>query len=103
MARFALRISLLRDSMKTRALTPLRVGIKRSSPRGLIAEIMFKWNRWPVAGTTGVCPRLAQVVPEWKSDRTPDSPLPAPAGLLGFGFVLKSYDPVCEHPWSAWL
>jgi len=36
-------------------------------------EIMWQPKRWPVPGTTGVCPRLPQVRPAWWSERTPIS------------------------------
>jgi len=37
----------------------------RSAPWALIAEIMFRANRAPVASTVGVAPTGAQVVPAW--------------------------------------
>ena len=39
--------------------------MKRSSPRGLTAECMFRENRDPVDATTGVSLIGAHVVPRW--------------------------------------
>ena len=50
-----------------------RTTMNRRDPFGLIAEIIFRLKRCPVTRTTGVFPRGAQVVPLWKSERTPDS------------------------------
>jgi hypothetical protein len=47
--------------------------MKRSCPCALIAEIRLAPNRAPVLETTGVLPRLPQVVPLGKSERTPAS------------------------------
>lgn len=44
--------------------------LKRSLPLGLTAEIRLTRKRAPLVGTTGVWPTGAQVVPEWKSERT---------------------------------
>ena len=41
--------------------------MKRSSPRGLIAETRLSPKRWPVAGTTGVSPRA----PTWSPRDSP--------------------------------
>ena len=50
--------------MNSAAPTPPLTTMKRNCPRGLIAEIIFKLNRWPVTLTTGVCSlllRFAQI------------------------------------------
>ena len=59
--------------MNTCAPTPPLTTMKRSAPRGLIAESIFKPKRWPVTLTIGVWPRADQVLPLWQSERTPDS------------------------------
>ena len=47
--------------------------MNRSTPRGLTADTRLSPNRFPVAGTTGVWPCRAHVVPAWLCDRTPAS------------------------------
>src|SRR5271166_1662139 len=69
----ALISSRLRNSMNTAAVTRPFVSMKRSCPRALTAEIRLAPKRAPVLDTTGVRPRLPQVVPLCKSERTPAS------------------------------
>jgi hypothetical protein len=49
--------------VNTAAVTRPLVSMKRSCPCALIAEIRLAPNRAPVLETTGVRPRLPQVVP----------------------------------------
>lgn len=63
-----------RNSRKREALSrPLKVR-HRKSPLGVTAEMALMAWRWPPVGSTGVCPRGAQVRPGGASERRPAPP-----------------------------
>ena len=54
----------LRNSMKRTAVIRPSTTMNRNTPCGLTADTRLSPNRLPVAGTTGVWPIGAHVVPE---------------------------------------
>ena len=62
---FAPCISRFRNAMNLGAVSVPGTTMKRSIPRGLIAEIRLMLSRPPIAGMMGVMPTGAQLVPAW--------------------------------------
>lgn len=60
---------------------------RAKGPLALTADNILSLKRVPVAGTTGVLPLGAQVVPEWQSERIPDSSPQKMAALTTFAIA----------------